>query len=176
MNIYTKTGDKGTTMLIGGQRVPKHDARVEAYGTIDELDAYIGLIEAMLKDDSCGVPAGTIEMMQEIRKSLFVACSFVACCSEEVSGKLAAPDYSIIQNIEKEIDAISATLSEQFCLLILGNDVLSSHINIARTICRRAERCLSAIEGEVAACEFVSQLLNRLSDYLYILVRSRMER
>ncbi|MBR6491250.1 MAG: ATP:cob(I)alamin adenosyltransferase, partial [Bacteroidales bacterium] len=77
-------------------------------------------------------------------------------------------------HIEKAIDDISETLPKQFSLMILGNNVISSHINVARTICRRAERCIVAIEGEIVRRDFVSQLLNRLSDYLYVLLRVMM--
>ncbi len=175
MHIYTKTGDKGTTMLIGGERVAKNDSRVEAYGTVDELDAYIGLIDSMLKESADSkIPNGTIELFGEIRKALFLACAYVACCSVEVGEKMQSPDYDVITHIEKAIDDISETLPKQFSLMILGNNVISSHINVARTICRRAERRIVAIEGEIVRKDFVSQLLNRLSDYLYVLLRVMM--
>lgn len=175
MKVYTKTGDKGTTMLIGGERVPKNDLRVEAYGSFDELDAYIGLIAALVKESKCVVPNGTSVILDDIRKALFVACAFVACCSTDVSQKLQKPDYEVITRIENAIDLIEDSLPKQFCLLILGNDVLSSHINVARTICRRAERCFYAIDKDVPETEFISKLINRLSDYLYVLLRFVME-
>lgn len=174
MKVYTKTGDKGTTMLIGGERVPKNDPRVETYGSFDELDAYIGLIAALVRENKCVVPENTAEVLDDIRKALFVACAFVACCSTEVSQKLQKPDYDVVVRLESAIDEIEKTLPKQFSLLILGNDVLSSHINIARTVCRRAERCLYAVDN-VPEGEFISQLINRLSDYLYVLLRFVMD-
>ena len=178
MKIYTKTGDDGTTSLIGGVRVLKCDNRVEAYGTIDELDAYIGLIRSFcLSDISIGcqsvlkLPADTIELLSEIRKALFVACSFVACCSIDAGKKLKSPDYSIIEKLENAIDNISRTLPKDFAFTILGNDIFSCQINVARTVCRRAERRVVAIEGDVAEQKFIMPLLNRISDYLYVLLR-----
>ena len=173
MKIYTKTGDKGTTSLIGGTRVKKNDVRVEAYGTLDELDAFVGLVHDTMNDDK---QKHTRDIFKAVRKSLFLCCSYMACESEEIGAKLQKPDDTIIGTLEAEIDKLEEQLPKKFTLLILGDNVLSSYFNVLRTICRRAERSMMYVEGYVPNVDFIHAFINRLSDYFYILTRITMDK
>ena len=165
MKIYTKTGDTGSTSLIGNIRVAKNDLRVEAYGTIDELNAYLGLIRTF------NLPEDVKNMIFSIQKNLLTISSFIACPSEEIAKKLQAPDENIVEMMEKSIDEIITKLPKSFSFIIPANNTTSAHINIARTICRRTERCVTAINEDFPKREYTMIFLNRLSDYLYSLFR-----
>lgn len=165
MKIYTKRGDTGETSLIGGQRVPKYNDRVEAYGTIDELNSYIGLIYDLCEEKSMKI------QLQEIQERLFVAESRVAASTKNALEKLPKLNKNDIIHLEKAIDDMQSDLSELTNFILPSGHFLASHTHIARTICRRAERItIKALEGEESEL-LVLAYLNRLSDYLFTLAR-----
>lgn len=167
IKIYTKTGDKGITSLIGGTKVSKAHLRIEAYGTVDELNSYIGLCKDLLTDKNSTL------MLQEIQDRLFTIGSALACDPEKET-KMKIPDLKEedISLLEKEMDKISDTIPPMKSFILPGGHPIVSHLHIARCICRRAERCcvrLEAEQNEVAT--IIIKYLNRLSDYLFILAR-----
>ena len=165
--IYTKTGDKGTTSLIGGTKVPKSHLRIEAYGTVDELNSYIGLCKDLLTDDKGK------NILQEIQDRLFTIGSSLACDPAK-EPKMKIPDLKEedISLLEKEIDRMNETLPPMKSFILAGGHVTVSHLHIARCICRRAERCCVRLELEKEEVEsIVIKYLNRLSDYLFVLAR-----
>jgi cob(I)alamin adenosyltransferase len=167
MKIYTKTGDKGNTSLIGGTKVPKNDIRIETYGTVDELNSWIGLINDQLKDDSLQ------NELKEIQDRLFTIGSSLAT-DAEIELKMKLPDLTIddIQFLEKRIDAMTDELPSMKSFILPGGHVTVSSIHIARCVCRRAERLTVNIQQhELFVDEKVIQYLNRLSDYLFTLAR-----
>jgi cob(I)alamin adenosyltransferase len=164
LKIYTKTGDKGTTSLIGGTKVLKSDLRIEAYGTVDELNSYIGLCKDLLQD------AASKTMLQEIQDRLFTIGSSLACDPEK-EPKLKLPDLkeTDVELLEKEIDKMNASLPEMKNFILPGGHITVSHLHIARCVCRRAERC--CVRLETGAETIIIKYLNRLSDYLFVLAR-----
>ncbi len=168
MKIYTKTGDKGDTMLFGGARVPKHHLRVETYGTIDELNSYLGLIIDLLGDDSTHH-----HFLRAIQSQLFTIGSHVATAPEKYATlKLPLLDTIWVTDIEQEIDRLQAMLSELTTFILPGGHPTISHIHIARCITRRAERLLTALEEENPVPIPILAYTNRLSDYLFTLARA----
>jgi cob(I)alamin adenosyltransferase len=164
--IYTRTGDKGQTSLIGGTRVLKFHPRIEAYGTIDELNSYIGLI----RDQEIGEHYRGL--LLEIQDRLFTAESLIARDPEaEVAVKLPALDDSDITLLEKEIDRMNEGLSELKSFILPGGHPVVSYCHIARCICRRAERHTIRLSQAQPVEEKVIQYLNRLSDFLFVLAR-----
>jgi cob(I)alamin adenosyltransferase len=163
--IYTKTGDKGETSLIGGVRVPKHHLRIESYGTVDELNSYIGLISDELKDKK------TYALLFEIQDRLFTVGSVLA--SDPEKSKMKIPDLheSDITLLENEIDKMDDELPQLKNFILPGGHVAASHIHIARCVCRRAERIVVHLSSESEVPEMVVRYLNRLSDYLFTLAR-----
>ena len=167
LKIYTKTGDKGTTSLIGGTKVLKSHLRIEAYGTVDELNSYIGLCKDLLQDK----PGRDI--LQEIQDRLFTIGSSLACDPEK-EPKMKIPDLkeNDIELLEKEIDRMNETLPPMKSFILPGGHITVSHLHIARCICRRAERCCVRLESEKEEIEpIVIKYLNRLSDHLFMLAR-----
>ncbi len=164
MKIYTKTGDNGDTSLIGGTRVPKYHQKIEAYGTIDELSSYIGLI--------CGqkIDKYTIDFLIEIQKKLFVIGSLLAY-DDKKNIKLPLLNKKDILLLEKEIDKINKTLPKQDSFIIPGGNTIVSYCHIARCVCRRAERKIIKLRQDHYVNEIVIKYINRLSDYLFILAR-----
>ncbi len=164
--IYTKTGDKGETSLIGGNRVPKFHLRIESYGTIDELNSYIGLII-----DSSPAETDYCNILFEIQDRLFTIGSVLA--SEPNSHKMKIPDlhHKDIVVLENEIDKMDALLPPLKNFVLPGGHVTASYCHIARCICRRAERLVVHLASESEVPELVLIYLNRLSDYLFILSR-----
>ncbi|HSI70090.1 MAG TPA: cob(I)yrinic acid a,c-diamide adenosyltransferase [Gillisia sp.] len=172
MKIYTKTGDKGTTSLFGGTRVPKHHIRIESYGTVDELNAHIGLI----KDQDCG--EHTRQILHRVQDRLFTIGSTLATEPEKAqlkSGKdrLTIPKISAddIQLLENEMDRMNEELPEMTHFILPGGHQAVSFCHIARCVCRRAERMATALHELNPFDELVLQYLNRLSDYLFVLAR-----
>lgn len=166
--IYTKTGDKGVTSLIGGTKVPKSHLRIEAYGTVDELNSYIGLVKDLLHEQY-----KTANLLQEVQDRLFTIGSALACDPEK-EVKLKIPDLfeKDITLLEESIDQMNEELEPMKYFILPGGHPTISHIHIARCICRRAERnvvALSLNSEEISA--IVLQYLNRLSDYLFVLAR-----
>jgi len=165
MKIYTKTGDKGYTSLIGGVRVPKHHLRIEAYGTVDELNSYLGLIANL------GITKEDQNLIKEVQDRLFTIGSSLA--SDPGKSKMKIPDLHIsdIELLEKEIDKISVYLPALKSFILPGGSVLAAHCHIARCICRRAERNVVQLAENNGVDDKVTMYLNRLSDYLFILAR-----
>jgi cob(I)alamin adenosyltransferase len=165
MKIYTKTGDAGYTSLIGGSRVPKHHLRIESYGTIDELNSYIGLIRDQQVGESYQI------VLKEIQDRLFTIGSSLA--SEPEKSKMKIPDLKLedIDLLEREMDAMSAELPPLKHFILPGGSVTVSCCHIARCVCRRAERITVHLSSESFVDEKVIIYLNRLSDYLFLLAR-----
>lgn len=165
MKIYTKRGDKGETSLIGGARVPKYDDKVEAYGTIDELNSHIGLIYDLCEENSLST------LLLEIQERLFVAESRVACNSEEILNKLPQLYDEDIEALETAIDEMNSKLPELKNFILPSGHFIASHTHIARTVCRRAERITIKALKDTNSETRVLKYLNRLSDYLFVLAR-----
>ncbi len=172
MKIYTKTGDKGTTSLYGGTRVPKYHLRIEAYGTIDELNSYIGLISTQQ------INANSATTLLKIQNELFTIGSMLATPQDKEtlkSGKerLNIPKASAnsITYLEQEIDTMNEELPAMTHFVLPGGHQTVSYCHIARCICRRAERITVQLSEEVVINEVVLKYLNRLSDYLFVLAR-----
>jgi cob(I)alamin adenosyltransferase len=165
MKIYTKTGDKGYTSLIGGTRVPKHHLRIESYGTVDELNSYIGLIrdQAIADEDK--------ETLKEIQDRLFTIGSTLA--SDPKKSKMKIPDLheEDIVFLESEMDKMNLILPELRHFILPGGNTIASYCHIARCVCRRAERMTVHLAEEEFVEEKVIIYLNRLSDYLFTLSR-----
>lgn len=163
--IYTKTGDKGTTSLIGGTRVPKYDERIEAYGTVDELNAWVGLIRDQSIDEHYR------RVLLEIQDRLFTIESKLALGPESSDQKLPDIQEEDIILLEKEIDAMNEVLPELTSFVLPGGHIINSYCHLARTVCRRAER-LSLKMNESFPVDIINiKYLNRLSDYFFVLSR-----
>ncbi len=165
MKIYTKTGDKGKTSLIGGTRVPKHHQRIEAYGTIDELMAYIGLLRDGIED------AAMKSVLLEVQDRLMTCASILAADCEDCEVKIPEIIPEDIEFLEQLIDAYDKELEPLRTFILPGGHIMASHCHIARTVCRRAERIVTSLAENMYVPEHVIQYLNRLSDYLFILSR-----
>ncbi|WP_372767905.1 cob(I)yrinic acid a,c-diamide adenosyltransferase [Lutibacter sp.] len=172
MKIYTKTGDKGKTSLFGGTRVPKYHLRIEAYGTVDELNSYIGLIRDQ-KIDSY-----TTEILLKIQNELFTLGSMLATPPEKEilkSGKerLNIPKITeeSIELLENEIDKMNESLPPMSHFILPGGHTTVSFCHITRCICRRAERIATLLNDESTINPKILVYLNRLSDYLFVLAR-----
>ncbi|WP_426668160.1 cob(I)yrinic acid a,c-diamide adenosyltransferase [Mucilaginibacter sp. McL0603] len=165
MKIYTKTGDKGYTSLIGGTRVPKHHLRIESYGTVDELNSYIGLI----RDQD--ITTHDKQLLKEIQDRLFTIGSSLA--SDPEKSKMIIPDLhdADIELLEKEMDAMNHNLPELRHFILPGGNNAISFCHIARCVCRRAERLSVHLSEESQVDNKVNIYLNRLSDYLFVLAR-----
>ena len=172
MKIYTKTGDKGTTALYGGTRVPKHHIRIESYGTVDELNSYIGLV----RDQEIDIP--TKELLTHIQERLFTLGAILATDPEKEklkSGKerLNIPriDENDVQLLESEMDRMNENLPPMTNFILPGGHPTVSHCHVARCICRRAERLATFLNEQEPIDGLVLKYLNRLSDYLFVLAR-----
>jgi cob(I)alamin adenosyltransferase len=167
LKIYTKTGDKGTTSLLGGTKVPKNDIRIETYGTVDELNSWIGLIIDLLNMDEL-----TGEL-REIQDRLFTIGSSLATDSDkEPKMKLPGLKESDIEFLEKRIDEMTSQVSPMKSFILPGGHVTVSNIHITRCVCRRAERLsVNMQQNDFFIDEKVIKYLNRLSDYLFTLAR-----
>ena len=167
IKIYTKTGDKGSTSLIGGTKVPKSHLRIEAYGTIDELNSSIGLCRDLLNDNE------SRKILLEIQDRLFTIGSSLACDPIKAP-KMRIPDLkdADVTLLENEIDRLNEMLPPMKSFILPGGHPTVSQIHITRCVCRRAERCCVRLELESLEVEpIILQYLNRLSDYLFILSR-----
>lgn len=163
--IYTKTGDKGQTSLIGGTRLPKHHIRIEAYGTVDELNSHIGLLRDVIDDENTG------QLLISIQDRLFTIGSHLA--ADPVKNKMELPllyEDDIVL-LEKEIDKIDELVPEMKSFVLPGGHVHVSYCHIARCVCRRAERAVLRLAENETVNEIHFKYLNRLSDYLFMLSR-----
>lgn len=172
MKIYTKTGDKGTTALFGGTRVPKSHLRIDAYGTVDELNSHIGLV----KDTYANAEAN--ELLNRIQDRLFTVGAILATDPEKAKLKNGKERLSIpkisetdIENLEKAIDLMNEELPPMTHFILPGGHPTVSHCHIARCVCRRGERLATALYNLESFDEDVLKYLNRLSDYLFVLAR-----
>ena len=165
MKIYTKTGDKGQTSLIGGARVPKYHIRIESYGTVDELNSYIGLI--MCQD----IDTHHQQVLKEIQDRLFTIGSSLA--SDPEKSKMKIPDLlaTDITLLENEMDQMNEQLPELKHFILPGGNTTVSYCHLARCVCRRAERLTVHLAEESFVDSNITIYLNRLSDYLFVLAR-----
>ena len=163
--IYTKGGDKGKTSLTGGTRVEKYDLQVEAYGSIDELKSYIGLVYDYADDML------TKKNLLMIIEKLFIAESLVSADSRKALAKLPQLNEEDVLFLERDIDRMNKALPPLTAFILPGGHPMVSHCHIARAICRRAERACLRFGAEKELPEFVGKYLNRMSDYLFVLSR-----
>ena len=172
MKIYTKTGDKGTTGLVGGTRLPKHDLRIDCYGTVDELNSYLGLIrDQAISEDRKAV-------LIRIQEQLFIMGSLLATNPEKLKDDTKRKRLGItfmsadsITFLETEIDAMNLTLPPMTHFILPGGHQTVSFCHIARCICRRAERAISKLNVDQPTQPEILIYLNRLSDFIFVLAR-----
>jgi cob(I)alamin adenosyltransferase len=165
MKIYTKTGDDGTTGLIGGDRVRKCDARLECFGTVDELNAALGLAAVT-------APAGIGRLIREVQNDLFVLGSHLATPAETgYQAALPPLDESLITRLEMQIDTAETTLPPLQQFILPGGTETAARLHLARTICRRAERLLVDFSLDRPVPSTVLTYVNRLSDWLFVHAR-----
>jgi cob(I)alamin adenosyltransferase len=165
MKIYTKTGDAGTTALFGGARVLKSHDRIEAYGTVDELNSFIGL----LRDQP--VNQSRQEILSQIQNRLFTIGAILATEPGNEKVKVPQLEASDVLALEKAIDAMDASLPPLRNFILPGGHASVSFGHVSRTVCRRAERLIIALDAKVKVQPMVIQYMNRLSDYLFVLCR-----
>jgi cob(I)alamin adenosyltransferase len=164
--IYTKTGDKGETSLIGGKRVPKYHERIEAYGTLDELNSFIGLIRDQKIDEH------TRNVLIEIQDRIFTAESLLAVDPQSPPlRKLPRIFEDDILLLEKEIDLMNESLPPITNFVLPGGHPVVSYCHIARTVCRRAERVTLKLSQKQPVDELIIKYMNRLSDFMFVLAR-----
>lgn len=166
MKIYTKTGDAGSTALFGGKRVSKADLRIEAYGTIDEVNSWLGLLRAQPVNASRG------EFLISIQNNLFVIGSMLAAEPGNSRIKVPALNPTAVTDLEEAIDRIDGALPPLRNFVLPGGNQSVSYCHLARTVSRRAERRVVALHGQEPADPLVLTYLNRLSDYLFVLARA----
>ena len=167
MKIYTKTGDTGKTSLIGGTRILKNDPRIEAYGTVDELNSFTGVVYDHIED------AHTKTIIKEIQDRLFTIGSELACDPNK-DIKMVIPDLhdSDIELLEKEMDRMDTELPVMKNFILPGGSPAVSFSHVARSVCRRAERCcINLLEHDGKVDPIIIKYLNRLSDYFFMLAR-----
>ena len=165
MKIYTKTGDQGETSLFGGRRVSKADIRIDAYGTVDELNAWIGLV----RDQE--VNKSRMDELVRIQNNLFVTGAMLAAEPGNTKIKIPVLAEDDIQFLESAIDTMDAILPPMRHFVLPGGHSAVSFCHVARTVCRRAERMVIALNEHEAVDTLVIRFLNRLSDYLFVLAR-----
>ncbi|WP_035336211.1 cob(I)yrinic acid a,c-diamide adenosyltransferase [Dokdonia sp. PRO95] len=172
MKVYTKTGDAGTTALFGGTRVPKHHIRIDSYGTVDELNSFIGLV----RDQEIDVRSK--EILTHIQNKLFTVGAVLATDPEKMVLKNGKDRLNIpkineedIELLEKEIDWMETTLPQMTHFVLPGGHTTVSYCHVARTVCRRAERLATALYELEPFDKHTLKYLNRLSDYLFVLAR-----
>ena len=164
MKIYTRTGDDGTTSLSGGKRIPKFHIRVEAFGTVDELISWIGLLRDHSENEE------RKDFLVYIQDQLMTCAAALASEQEDLSGKLRL-EHDCLKKLENEIDRIEERLKPLRNLIIPGGNILVSYCHIARCVCRRAERAVLRLNVTEKTPEIITKFLNRLADYLFVLSR-----
>ncbi len=165
-NIYTKTGDSGMTSLVGGVRVAKTHERLEAYGTVDELNSHIGLLMSLIDDN------GLREQLTEIQCNLFVVGSYLATDTEQTalcSQSVVQPE--MVEAMERLIDDMDSTLPQLCAFVLPAGTQAAAQCHVCRTVCRRAERRILALCENISIDSNVIAYINRLSDYLFVLAR-----
>ncbi|WP_107039621.1 cob(I)yrinic acid a,c-diamide adenosyltransferase [Brumimicrobium mesophilum] len=166
MKVYTKTGDEGKTSLIGGKRVSKNDIRIDSYGTVDELNSWIGLLR-----DHEEMPKNQFDQLIEIQDRLFTIGSLLATQPNGTKMKLPLIYEGDIEFLEESIDKMNEDLPEMRHFVLPGGKPILSHCHIARCVCRRAERLTVGLEDNSDQFKIAVKYLNRLSDYLFVLSR-----
>lgn len=166
--IYTKTGDKGSTSLVGGTRVLKCSLRVDTYGDLDELVSYLGVCREYVEENL----ASDLVRVQNV---LFNVESIIACEKEEYLSKMPPVKEEDIKFLETKIDEMSLFVPPLKQFVLPGGEESSAHLNVARTICRRCERKMVALSQECEVSPLCMQYINRLSDYLFMLSRYIMQ-
>lgn len=165
-SVYTKTGDKGLTSLVGGKRVAKAHVRLDAYGTTDELNSFVGFLIEKIEDKH------DIEILSFIQHKLFTVGSYLATETEAMPPKAASiitdKDISILEN---EMDKMDNELPQLRQFVLPGGSESASRAHICRTICRRTERCIYKVKEEYPVDDLVLMFVNRLSDYFFLLAR-----
>lgn len=164
--IYTKTGDKGSTSLVGGTRVSKCHPRVEAYGTVDELNAHVGLLAEMIRQTD----AEQYDILKKVQRNLFIVQTLLAT---EADAKFELPQLpdDVVQDMEHQIDAVQAMVPPFRSFVIPGGNAASAQCHVARTVCRRAERRIVQLAETEKVDVKLLCYVNRLSDYLFVLSR-----
>lgn len=165
MKIYTRTGDDGTTSLVGGKRVPKYHIRVEAYGSVDELISWIGLLRDHKEN------AKRKDLLIYLQSQLMYCAASLASDSESSVNLNNLPDSECITKLEEEIDIMESSLNPLSSFILPGGNILVSYCHIARCVCRRAERTVLKLDQTEKTPEIIKKFLNRLADYLYVLAR-----
>ena len=165
MKIYTKKGDKGQTGLIGGSRVSKNDLRINAYGTVDELNAHVGMLRDLIDDNELKLN------LLEIQDRLFTAGSLLAVGEKGTKIKLPELHEENIEYLESWIDKMDKSLPPMKTFILPGGHVTVSTCHIARTVCRRAERLIVELSSQVEVAGVIVAYFNRLSDYFFTLSR-----
>ena len=171
--IYTNAGDKGQTSLVGGKKVAKDSPRIEAYGTVDELNAVVGLLRKANRDEP-GPDAARARLdaiLQRVQNELFNLGSLLATLPEDLSPKQPRVEERHVLALEHEIDELNEHLPPLRSFTLPGGGATSSWLHLARTVCRRAERCVVSLAASEAVDEWAVKYLNRLSDHLYVLGR-----
>jgi cob(I)alamin adenosyltransferase len=165
-SVYTRNGDHGTTSLVGGVRIKKTDDRLEAYGSVDELSAQLGLLATYLIDGD------ELALVERIQNDLFVVCSYLATDQSKTelypSCRLSKDETDLV---ERAIDRIEAILPEQRCFILPGGTRAAAVAHVCRTVCRRAERRILSLGENVEIAPEILSFMNRISDYLYVLSR-----
>jgi cob(I)alamin adenosyltransferase len=165
LKIYTKTGDKGQTSLLGGTRLPKHHIRIEAYGTVDELNSFIGLVRDNVSEKEL------FDLLIEIQDRLLTIGSSLAADPEKNKMQLPLISENDIVILEKAIDKMNETLPEMKHFILPGGNTVVSYCHISRCVCRRAERNVLKLAENEKVDELIYKYLNRLSDYLFVAAR-----
>ncbi|MDU1890227.1 MAG: cob(I)yrinic acid a,c-diamide adenosyltransferase [Dysgonomonas sp.] len=165
-SIYTKTGDKGTTSLVGGKRVAKAHLRLEAYGTTDELNSFVGFLIEQIEDEH------DLKILSYIQHKLFTVGSYLATETEAISPKAASiiTDKDIAL-LEGEMDRMDNELPPLRQFVLPGGSESAARAHICRTVCRRAERCVYRVKEEYPVDDHILMFINRLSDYFFLLAR-----
>jgi len=164
--IYTKTGDSGKTSLVGGTRVPKLHLRLEAYGTIDELNSFIGLLACCIEENEVR------DILSFIQNKLFTVGSYLATETEHVQpGAKSIIHDDDIDLLEKEMDRLDNELPPLHAFVLPGGNEGAARAHICRTVCRRAERCIYWVKEEYPVDDYILRFVNRLSDYFFLLAR-----
>jgi cob(I)alamin adenosyltransferase len=166
VKIYTKTGDQGETGFFGGGRVKKDDARIAAYGDVDELNAFVGLVRSANPDTAVDA------ILKSIQNDLFDLGAVLATPeSKNLEGKGSFVGEREIANLEREIDRMEKDLTPLKTFILPGGSETAAHLHIARTVCRRAERSVVTLAGREKIGAEIVTYLNRLSDFLFVLAR-----
>ena len=165
MKIYTKGGDKGTTALFGGTRLPKHHIRIESYGSVDELNSFIGLVRDHVKEDQL---RATLKSIQE---TLFTVGSHLAADPSKENLWLPEIKQEEVEMLEQSIDKMDEVLEPLKNFILPGGHPVVSHCHVVRCVCRRAERNVVALSEIETIPPILIQYLNRLSDYFFVLAR-----